>query len=425
MRKLIVIGALLLLVAFLLAACAGPQGPEGQIGPAGPAGPEGPQGPPGRQGETGPAGEPGPTGADYVGDQICGGCHTDIYNSYIKSGHPWELNLITEGKAPDYPFAGRIGNIQLPQGYTWNDVAYVIGGYFWKALFLNKEGYIITDEPNKSGNTGYLNQFNFENPIVNKSAGFVAYHSGEEKLPYDCGSCHTTGYSSDGNQDNLPGVVGTWSQPGVRCEACHGPGSLHIKNPRGIVMKIDRDSEACGSCHSRENAENLHAQNNFLQNNQQYNEVFQGKHIAMDCVVCHDPHKGVVQLSYAHIDDPVVQVTRTQCANCHFKEAKYQKNDKHQAIGMNCIECHMPRMDMSAWGDTSRYTADLRSHLMAIDATAVNQYNADGSLATTQIALESACLHCHGTGYGGSKTPEELMVGAQGYHNPPPEAPQQ
>ena len=160
MKKNIAIVALLAL-AFLLAACAGAEGPQGPIGPAGPAGPEGPQGPPGTTGPAGPAGkDASANGATYVGDQTCGGCHKDLYDTYMKSGHPWNMSKVTDGTPPAEPFT-KLG--EPPQGYAWTDILYVVGGYNWKALFVNKEGYVITDEPGKTGNPDYLNQWNFDN----------------------------------------------------------------------------------------------------------------------------------------------------------------------------------------------------------------------------------------------------------------------
>jgi hypothetical protein len=89
-KWLIVIGGLMIIAA-LLAACAGPEGQQGPPGPAGPAGPEGPQGPPGEAGPEGPPGPSGAAAAEYVGDQVCAGCHTDLYDTYMMSGHPWKL----------------------------------------------------------------------------------------------------------------------------------------------------------------------------------------------------------------------------------------------------------------------------------------------------------------------------------------------
>jgi len=405
MKKLLFIAVLLFGLA-LLSACAGPAGPEGQTGPAGPPGPEGPQGPVGVKGDLGPPGEPGPTGAEYIGDMTCSGCHKEIFDSYMKSGHPWKLNKVEDGQSPQFPFSKLS---QLPQGYTWNDILYVIGGYNWKARFLNKDGYIITDEPGKAGNVEFLNQYNFANELLGNAAGWVAYHPGEEKLPYDCGSCHTTGYNPDGNQDNLPGLVGTWTQPGIRCEECHGPGSLHASNPQGIALRIERDSELCGQCHRRDNVEEVNASNGFIEHHEQYEEFFQGKHVTLDCVLCHDPHKGVVQLRKAG-----EQTTRTLCENCHFKETSQMK---HTSVA--CLECHMPRLVKSAWGDLAKYTGDIRTHLMAIDPRQTKTFNEDGSLVSGQIGLDFACRHCHFE----SKTDEELMLMAYGMHYLPPPTP--
>lgn len=407
MKKIFVF-SVIILACVLLAACAGSQGPVGPAGPAGPVGPEGPQGPEGKVGPAGAAGEPGPLGAEYIGDQMCNACHPDIYTTYIKSGHPWKLNPVIDNKAPDYPFTKIT---QLPQGYNWEDILFVIGGYNWKARFINQEGYIITDEPGMTGNADYLNQWNFVNLLIGMNAGWVPYHSGEENLPYDCGECHTTGYQPGGNQDDLPGLIGTWKQPGIRCEECHGPGSLHSSNPTGVAMKIDRDSELCGQCHRRGEVESVNAKDGFIEHHEQYEELFQGKHIVLECVICHDPHKGVVQLRKTG-----EKTTRTQCENCHFKQAAYY-NSNH--IQLPCIECHMPRIIKSAWGEPAWFTGDIRTHMMAIDPNQISQFSEDGLTTLSQIGLNFACRRCHIPGSGIAKTDEELKAMANGYHTPP------
>lgn len=407
-RKLTV-ACIVVLLALLMAACAGPTGEPGETGPAGPAGPIGPQGP---EGPEGPAGPAGASTANYVGDQICAGCHNDLYEVYMKSGHPWKLTKVEGGVAPEFPFT----TIEEPPvGYTWDDILYVIGGYNWKARFVNKQGYIITDEPGKTGNAEYLNQWNFANPVVGNKAEWATYNSGKENLPYDCGACHTTGYSPRGNQDNLPGLVGTWAQEGVRCEECHGPGGLHITNPQGVEMKIDRDAEMCGQCHRRNVVEQVDASGGFIQHHEQYEELFQGKHVALDCVICHDPHSGVVQLRQAEVD-----TTRTKCENCHFDQAKYQDTSH---IKPPCLTCHMPRIVKSAVANPDTYTGDIRSHLMAIDPDQIGQFvtvkegDTEKSYALSQIGLDFACRQCHNGAM--SKTDEELKEMARDYHTPP------
>ena len=415
-RTIFLISATLLSLLFL-AACAGPEGPVGPAGPPGPAGPEGPQGPPGNTGPAGPAGPTGEAGeitaaslsADYIGSAPCGACHAEILEVTSRSGHWFKLNPVVDGQPPDYPFTEVL---EVPEGYTWDDISYVIGGYNWKARFINQDGYIITDAPGASGNTEYVSQYNFANPVVGNEAGWVTYHAGEENKPYNCGTCHTTGYNPQGNQDGKPGLVGTWSEPGIRCEECHGPGSLHASNPRGVDMVVDRSAEQCGECHIRGAVESVDASGGFIKHHEQYEELFQSKHLSIDCVDCHDPHLGVVQLRKDN-----VQTVRTTCENCHFQKAKYQDPETpHAALGVQCVDCHMPRVTKSAVGNAETFTGDLRTHIMAIDPFQVGQFTEDGSASLSQISLDFACRHCHVPGSAVEKTNEELIESAVGYH---------
>jgi hypothetical protein len=411
MRRALWPVALLLLVASLaLAACAGE---EGQQGPPGPQGDPGPPGPSGIGGEPGPPGSPGQDGANFeapifVGSDACAQCHEDISDIFQQSGHPYKLTRVVDGQAPDYPFT----NVPSPpEGYTWDDISYVIGGYNWKARFIDQDGFIIT------GDEEATTQYNFYNPDLEMGDNWVAYHAGEEK-PYDCGSCHTTGYSPEGNQDGLPGLVGTWSEGGVQCEECHGPGSAHIQHPMSYGMDVDRNSAACGECHFRGVVEEVDASGGLIRHHEQYEELFQSKHITIDCVVCHDPHVGVIQLRKT--DAP--QTTRTQCENCHFKEDQYFALDFHPR---ECIECHMPKVTKSALGDPERFMGDIRTHLMAIDPNQIEQFTEDGALALSQLGLNFACRHCHVEGGMASlKTDEELKEAATGIHAPPEPEPE-
>ena len=100
-----------------------------------------------RSGPAGAAGERGPAGQDgvsyeppqFVGSQVCAECHQDYYDRFIQSGHPWIMNPVVDGQAPNIPG----GNVtEPPEGLTWDDISYVIGGYNWKALFVNQDGYL-------------------------------------------------------------------------------------------------------------------------------------------------------------------------------------------------------------------------------------------------------------------------------------------
>ncbi|KAA3665183.1 MAG: hypothetical protein DWQ04_01950 [Chloroflexi bacterium] len=398
---------LVIMIAFVVAGCAGAEGEQG------PAGPEGAQGPPGATGLDGPPGPPGPPGQDglnfeppaYVGSETCAECHQELYDVFMLSGHPFKLNPVVDGEPPDYPFTDVPSP---PEGYTWDDISYVIGGYNWKARFIDQEGFIIT------GDAEATTQFNFYNDELELGNDWVAYHAGEEK-PYNCGTCHTTGYSTEGNQDGLPGLIGTWAEPGIQCEECHGPGSLHVNHPLAWSMEIDRDAEACGDCHVRGGSEEVNASGGFIKHHEQYEELFQSKHITVDCVVCHDPHAGVVQ--FRQMGGPT---TRTTCENCHFDEENNKENEIHAKFAVDCIDCHMPRVTKSALGDPERFTGDIRTHLMAIEPTQVGQFTEDGTVALSQLSLDFACRSCHNPeGFAGEATDDVLIEAATGYHEPP------
>ncbi|RME70235.1 MAG: hypothetical protein D6784_17025 [Chloroflexi bacterium] len=402
MKKLLVLLTLILVVV-LVAACAGepgPQGPPGPPGPPGPQGPAGPQGPPGPPGADGRDGEDGLsyTPPDYVGSEACQECHEDIYKSFMKTGHPYKLNKVVDGKPPKYPFS-EVPN--PPEGYTWDDISYVIGGYGWKARFIDKQGFIIT------GDADAKTQYNLYNEELDMGDNWVPYHAGEEK-PYNCGSCHTTGYSTQGNQDGLPGLIGTWALPGIQCEECHGPASRHVNDPEREPMQIIRDGEFCGRCHSRGEVTEIDASGGFIKHHEQYEELFESKKRVMDCVDCHDPHQTVKYSKKLGI--------KTACENCHIEQADYQKiTDRKHA---ECIDCHMPRVTKSALGDPERYTGDIRTHLMAIKPTSLVTFEADQTVAKPYLSLDFACKSCHHEGGKASvKSDEELVDMALGYHD--------
>jgi len=406
--------AIVMALALSLSACAGPNGPAGPAGPPGPPGPEGPQGPEGAQVAPAAVSPAIAAAPEYVGDQVCAGCHPDIYKNYIKSGHPWIMNKVVEGKPPAYPFS-KLGN--PPNGYTWNDIRYVIGGYNWKALFVDKQGYIITDAPGKTGDSNYQNQWNLANELIDKAAGWVGYKSGQEKLLVTCSECHTTGYNSSSAQEGMPGLVGTWAQDGVRCEACHAPGSQHITDPQNIKMPIVRTPDLCAKCHSNADIKTVDDVDMSGFAHPLAETVYRGKHMVLNCVDCHDPHSGVVQARVAGN-----ATTRTACAECHFKEAKYQNNTTHVKINLACSECHMPRIVQAAWGDPAKFTGDIHSHQIAIDPTRFDQLVTVGQSQTYVIAptgLNYACRHCHGAGSALPKTDDEIRAAATGYHKQP------
>ena len=392
---------LLATLALAVAACSsrpGPQGPQGQPGPQGPPGPTGSAG---AAGPRGPAGQDGVsfTPPEFVGSAACGECHEGQYETFLATGHANALTPVIDGQAPDLPSAARRSP---PEGLTWNDIAYVVGGYNWKALFVNNDGHLVTGE---------AAQFNLDNNQLEAGNEYVAYHAGEEKA-FDCATCHATGYSRQGNQDDRPGMVGTFAQPGVQCEACHGPGSLHVNDPYAFKPNVATDSRKCRDCHT---SGDVVAAEGFIQHTtHEYGDLFPGKHALIDCVDCHDPHVGVVAPDEAHV--PVLRAT---CEGCHFQQARVEK--VHTRIRVTCDSCHMPQLIQNAIGAPGSFMADMKTHQVVIDATQIGQFAGDGTVLP-QIGLDYACRQCHNSelGIGPALADEVLLDAAQGYHEPEP-----
>lgn len=338
----------------------------------------------------------------YVGTGACKDCHTTITDAFAKHGHGYKLTKVVDGQPPKFPFSAVP---QTPEGYTWKDITYVIGGYGWKARFIDKNGYVITgDEKAKT-------QYNLRNEELNMGPGWVPYNAGK-KTKYDCGPCHTTGYIAKGNKDNMEGMVGTWALEGIQCEKCHGPGGNHINNPYAFKMNVIRDAEFCGQCHSRGAVEQIDAAGGFIQHHEQYEELFQSKHRALNCVACHNPHTTVKYAAKAGIS-PV----RVNCDSCHFREAIFSAVNKHSDV--KCAECHMPKVVKSAYSDSKSQKGDIRAHFFAFNAYAKSQFSEDGKFANPYATVESGCNSCHYAGGPAQPKPIDVMrATAIGYHKP-------
>jgi len=312
---------------------------------------------------------------NYVGAQTCKECHEEQYNEWRTSSHPF--SFMTGENARSHP-------LPVPEGYIWDDISYVIGGHRWKALYLDREGYIITNVFDEEGNpVPGRNQYNMLTGELSDT------HPGEI-VPFTCGACHTTGWIADNNaeydgdlsdnQDGLPGIHGTWVFEGVQCEACHGPGT---------TMEV-RDSAAfCGKCHSRGDIDSISASDGFIDHNAQYNEFRASPMSSLKCVSCHDPHK---KAEFSITKD---------CESCHAEEADSYAMDPKSKLGVECEDCHMPFATLSGQ-PLGPHQGDVRTHLFAINTDAgASMFTADGSSVALDsnhkgaVTLDFACQRCH------------------------------
>lgn len=112
---------------------------------------------------------------------------------------------------------------------------------------------------------------------------------------------------------------------GLGCEACHGPGSLHVDagGGKGKFIVSGKNSEACFQCHLDKSAE-------FSL--QYHHPVKEGR---MECTACHNPHG---QDIHTTAQMPMGRVNET-CAECHRKQARPHVFE-HEALREGCVSCH-------------------------------------------------------------------------------------
>jgi hypothetical protein len=352
--------------------------------------------------------------ASYIGSAACQACHPDLYEMTRLHGHAHALSR-AEGAPPEFPSeAARAGVPDPPAGRTWNDVSFAIGGYTHGAFFVDRDGFVMTD-----GTASVNTQWNLAFPPNGSRAEFVAYLPGQSgRLPYDydCFRCHTVGPLPQDphhprSQDGRPGIRGTWAEEGVRCEACHGPGSHHAPNPQARANYVDESINACRACHTGDPTDptRIPAADGFLNPNSQWSELrASGGHSGFTCLVCHDPHAST---SYDH-----PRGIRNRCVACHaemnlaFHEGKVYRRGEYVEL-LTCESCHMPfagRSNSLAGPEVldaeGGRMGDVRAHIFRIDTEKVSyaqMLSTDGSrvlldaAGRAAVTPDFACVRCH------------------------------
>jgi hypothetical protein len=82
---------------------------------------------------------------------------------------------------------------------------------------------------------------------------YATLEHAHKQFNLSCVSCHVTGYGRPGGSS----VVQNAGLTNVGCESCHGPGSLHAKQPTAAEHKLTRDpaESVCKQCHTPDHSD--------------------------------------------------------------------------------------------------------------------------------------------------------------------------
>ncbi|MCA9124299.1 MAG: HEAT repeat domain-containing protein [Planctomycetaceae bacterium] len=226
-----------------------------------------------------------------------------------------------------------------------------------------------------------------------------------------CADCHSTNLRKSYN-DKTKTYHTTFSEIDVSCEACHGPGGVHVKLAESKSLFWDRkygyglaklkgndtkkQLDTCFQCHSRRRivkpgyrpgedfydyfSNELLLAHTYYPDGQILDEVYvhgsfiQSKmyHKGIRCTDCHDPHTARLK----HQGNQV-------CTSCHQHSAgKYDAPSHHRhnvgSTGASCVECHMPE-----------------TTYMAVDARRDHSLRIPRPDLSVAIGTPNACTRCH------------------------------
>ncbi|MFZ3168273.1 MAG: ammonia-forming cytochrome c nitrite reductase subunit c552 [Candidatus Methanoperedens sp.] len=156
----------------------------------------------------------------YLNSTTCSNCHKAKYDNWTNTMHRVMLTNNTTAVAMNLP-TPEIG---------WANISYVIVSKF-AFVYFNLTGYAPAQNDTYETDT----------------KEFINYRAGK---PYGtCGSCHTTGWNTSGWSNitlngTLPGINGTFVEPGIGCERCHQPAG------NGHQVVVNYSSNLCIECHT-------------------------------------------------------------------------------------------------------------------------------------------------------------------------------
>ncbi len=373
----------------------------------------------------------------YVGRQTCIECHAQQYDQWKGSDHDLAMR-----EATDDTVLGDFNDQRLEhfgiESRMFRD------GERFLVTTEGPDGELATYEVKYAFGYDPLQQYLVEFPGGRLQALPIAWDTerrewfflmppGEtERIPPDdvlhwtgpsmnwnhmCADCHSTDLRKNYDLDSDTFHT-SFHEVNVSCEACHGPGSLHVDLAQARSLFWDRNHgfglpklkgkenaqtqiETCAKCHSRRHtiAEGSVAGSPFMdhyvpqllgsrvhhvdgqlrpeEEGYVYNSFLQSKmhRMGVRCTDCHDPHT-----------TKLIHEGNQLCGQCH-QPAQYDTPLHHHhpvdSKGASCVECHMPH-----------------TTYMMVDPRRDHSIRVPRPDLSVKLGTPNACNNCHDAAKG-------------------------
>ncbi len=359
--------------------------------------------------------------AEYVGEKSCQSCHEKEYQAWQGSHHQLAMQpAVGDAVLGDFEnstfskdgirstFFKRqdrfLVNTDGPDGKLQDfEISYVFGVFPLQQYMVKFPGGKIQvldiawdSRPAEQGGQRWFSL----HPDEQIPAGDILHWTGPNlNWNYMCADCHSTNLQKNYDSDTQAYQT-SWTDINVSCEACHGPGSMHVEwanalaeggeykaENRGLTVSLgERDGvlwhtdpktnlparsspnetraeiQVCARCHSRRGQLSddfmpgqpfmdayhpaLLTEGLYYADGQMLDEVYvwgsfrQSRmyDAGVTCSDCHDPHTAALKA-------PGEQV----CYQCHAPKV-YASESHHfhekGSEGASCVACHMPATTM-------------------------------------------------------------------------------
>ena len=351
--------------------------------------------------------------AHYVGSPACQKCHTQIYENWKKTPM---ANVVRDPREHPDAILPDLATNNVSKKFTKEDVAFTYGS-IWKQRYFTKVGDDYFPQPAQWDITHkkwlpYL--------AASGTDWWTAYYPADNfQRPTGplCDGCHSVDFNIQTKK------VAEWN---VGCEACHGPGSVHVdhavrgNNLNPAHMDPVSANDTCIRCHTLgrpltrpmegkyydwpvgyrvglnlrdywqledhklgEQTFTHFPEGTAHKNRMQGNDFVQSLMYrrGVMCSDCHDVHGTG---NYAQLRKPANQI----CLDCHGpgsrngpRGATLAEHTHHKdgSAGSDCVACHMPKIEAEIPG------VFVRAHTFGFITPSM----------TDKYKIPNPCTSCH------------------------------